>query len=399
MNLFSRKENQSEAGDFAYLQPNDCYIDVACQSLRPQCVIDAEVDYYQHYNACGGRVKHRWGEQVDKKVDQTRAQLLKYLGKSAGEYEVAFTLNTTYGINMVLHALPVGEYKRIVTSDIEHNSVLLPTLSVAQCNNLDRIVLSRNDDGSVVYDFTQLENAIVVLNSISNIDGRQCLNINDLARDVHARGGILCVDGAQAMVSQRATLSRLDFDCLFGSSHKMYGPSLGFVIIKKSLLKKCTPALIGGGMVSDVLKDSYTLINDDNQLYSRLEPGLQNWAGIMGFSKALEWLSADDRYTPALARAQEVYEGVKQLPGVIMTNATPSSTFAWYSKSADAHEIALMYSKSDIMVRSGYFCCHYYLQHVKNLPPLVRMSFGAHNTKEDVAKILDATATILTVLR
>ncbi len=398
MNIF-QKGKQERKGDFAYLRPEDCYIDSACQSLRPQSIVDAEMEYYQKYNACGGRVKYRWGEEVDKKVDGTRQQLLAYLGKSSNEYEVAFTVNTTYGVNMVLNLLDLKGYKQIITSEIEHNSVMLPTINLAQRLGLERIVLSRNDDGSVVYVPEQLEKALVIMNSVSNIDGRPLSKIKELASDIHEKGGILCVDAAQAMIGQRKLLSDLDFDCLFGSSHKMYGPSLGFVVIKKTLLKNGTPFFIGGSMVSDVLKDSYTLIQDENQLYTRLEPGLQDWAAIAGFSAALKWLSEEDRYEGALKLATATRDGLKEMPGVVMLNPSPSSTFAWYAENIDSHAIALMYSKSDIMVRSGYFCCHYFLQHVKNLPPLVRMSFGAHNTDADVEKIISATQTILSILR
>ncbi|MFH0770493.1 MAG: hypothetical protein V1926_03900, partial [Candidatus Peregrinibacteria bacterium] len=41
--------------DFAYLDPSACYLDSACQTLRPQPVIDAEMAYYQQYGACGER--------------------------------------------------------------------------------------------------------------------------------------------------------------------------------------------------------------------------------------------------------------------------------------------------------------------------------------------------------
>lgn len=398
MSLF-RKQTQQSSGDFDYLSPNDCYLDTACQSLRPQCVIDAEMEYYQRYNACGGRVKYEWGETVDKKVEDTREQVLAYLGKSSRDYVVAFTLNTTYGVNLILNQLETAPYSRIVTSDIEHNSVFLPTIALRKRSGLERIVLPRTDDGSIVYKREQLKKSIAIFNAVSNIDGRVLSNIKDLASDIHAQGGVLCVDAAQAMVSQRATLSELDFDCLFGSSHKMYGPSLGFIVIKKTLLEQCAFNFIGGGMVSDVLNDSYTLIADETQRASRLEPGLQDWAAIIGFSQALIWLTKEDRYAESVRLASLLRNELKTIPEIVLTNESPSSIVTWYANGIDSHAIALMYSKNNIMVRSGYFCCHYYLQQVKNIPPLVRMSFGAHNTDTDIQTIIAATKTIFTILK
>ena len=37
------------------------------------------------------------------------------------------------------------------------------------------------------------------------------------------------------------------------------------------------------------------------------------------------------------------------------------------------------------MVRSGYFCCHYYLKNLLKLPPLLRISIGLQNTAAETA--------------
>src|SRR5579871_3897089 len=176
MTLFRKHSAASEGsekpGDFGYLPADSCYFDSACQTLRPQPVIDAVTEYYREYNACGGRVKYAWGEKVDGIVSATRKKLLKLLDKSAKEYSVAFCLNTTAGINLVLHQLPEGRYQRIVTSEIEHNSVFLPTQTCAKRFHLERIVLPRRPDGSLDFQPDQLEKAVIVVNTASNIDGR-----------------------------------------------------------------------------------------------------------------------------------------------------------------------------------------------------------------------------------
>src|SRR5665647_1257995 len=88
--------------DFSYINADDIYLDSSCQSLRPQPVIDSLNDYYQNYNACGGRVKYKWGQKVDSQVEATRELVIDYLGVSSKDYVCSFTLNTTYGINLVL---------------------------------------------------------------------------------------------------------------------------------------------------------------------------------------------------------------------------------------------------------------------------------------------------------
>lgn len=83
--------NVNRLTDFSYLDNTNIYLDNACQTLRPQCVINAMTDYYQNYNACGGRVKYQWGQKVDKSIDETRELVLKYLGLSSREYTFSLT--------------------------------------------------------------------------------------------------------------------------------------------------------------------------------------------------------------------------------------------------------------------------------------------------------------------
>jgi cysteine desulfurase/selenocysteine lyase len=55
--------------DFPILVKNKwIYFDNACQSLRPQSVINAVTEYYQEYPACSGRSMHSPGGQGNPKV-------------------------------------------------------------------------------------------------------------------------------------------------------------------------------------------------------------------------------------------------------------------------------------------------------------------------------------------
>lgn len=382
----------SRHADFSYLNDQTHYFDSACQTLRPQPVIDAELAYYQTYNACGHRVKYPWGERVDQAVMQTRQDLVAFVGKKYGEYESAFTLNTTFGINLLLSSLPTAGIKRVVTSDIEHNSVLLPTMELAKRHRLEHVVLSRREDGSVAFTDEQLAQAIVVLNSTSNIDGRSLTNAAELIETAHARGSIVILDAAQTLGHAPRMLGNLDFDAICSSGHKMYAPSLGMVVIKRDMLARLQPSFVGGGMVTDVVEHASTMITDERELFSRLEPGLQNWAGIIGLHAALAWLKkpiADENALTAYLR-----KGLESINGLRLLSPANSSTQSIYTNKLDAHQIALALGQNGIMARSGYFCCHYYLKHVRDLPPLLRISLGLHNTTNDIDQLINALQVI-----
>lgn len=373
---------------FDYLGADDIYFDSACQSLRPREVMTAMSDYYTKYNSCGERVKYRWGLEVDKHVDETRNELLKLLKCSPKKYFTSFTQNTTYGLNLILSQLKPDGIENVVTSDIEHNSVFLSTLSLARRLGVPRIVLSRNDDGSINTDEI-LANSVVVLNAVSNIDGRQLENINNVAGAVHRSGGLFIVDAAQAMAYYHDLVAGVDFDALCLSSHKMYGPSLGAIVAKKSLLDRMDIAFLGGGMVDDVKKNSYVMLSDnDDEIHTAFEPGLQPYAEIAGLGAAIKWLKVAEKKGHVMDYAARLYDFLKESPSIHLVGREPTTTMSFYCDKVDSNLLSEALSDAGIMTRSGHFCAHYYLAHVKKYPALVRLSLGLHNRQSDVDKFI-----------
>lgn len=385
--------------DFEYLDSKTVYLDSACQTLRPQPVIDAMADYFHNYNACGGRVKYEWGLKVDRMIEGTRKHVLALVGKPASEYTIAFTLNTTYGLNLLLSQLP-GRFKKVITSEIEHNSVFLPTMTAAKRLGVPRTVLKRSSDGSLGYDPNDVKGGVVVLNTTSNIDGRILRNGKDIAEDVHSSGGILILDAAQSLGHDRNLVRGIDFDALAFSGHKLYGPSLGVIVIRKSLLEELDIKFIGGGMVEDVLQQEYSLVTAPEDLPARLEPGLQDFAGIAGLGAALEWLlsykpEGIDQSAHQAQLSQYLFGKLFAMDSIRLINQSPSPILSFYSEKVDAHRLAIFLSVQNIMVRSGYFCCHYYLKNLKNYPPLLRVSLGLHNTRQETEAFVQTLEKIL----
>lgn len=376
--------------DFDYLGEGEVYLDAACQSLRPRPVIDAINAYYQEHNSCGERVKYKWGITTDEKVDETRKLVLKYLGLKSKHYTVSFTLNTTYGINLILSQLKSECFDKIMTSDIEHNSPFLATMAFSRRTGLPREVMERNPDGSIdlqKYDFSK---AIVVVNCASNIDGRKLLNIKELIKAVHKADGIVIIDAAQAMAHSVDILHGVEPDAICFSAHKLYAPSLGAIVWRDELMKKMDCLFAGGGMVDDVKKDSYILSAESKEhRYTRFESGLQAWGEIAGFGAALKWLMGvpksdwkvfQNNYT-------ELYDFLNSSNKVHMVNSAPNPTISFYVDGLDSHMLGNALSRENIMARTGYFCVHYYLDHCLGLPPLIRFSLGLHNKPSDIEKV------------
>ncbi len=396
--MFSKKRPRSTSNnrlaDFSYLNSSDIYLDSACQSLRPQPVIDALNNYYTTYNSCGDRVKYQWGKKVDSILSDTRLAVLDLLKLSPKNYICSFTLNTTYGLNLILSQLPIG-YKQVVTSQIEHNSVFLPTIELAKRLEINRLVLPRDKNGSLQYRSSDLKQAVVVVNVVSNVDGQILANLNQLIKDTHEQDGIVILDAAQALAHHHDLLAKTEADAICFSAHKMYAPSLGVIVIKKELLKKLDIKFVGGGMISSVDKQEYKLLPDE--MHTWLEPGLQAYGEIVSLNAAVKWLQNIRPFGKQPAAfinnlSQKLYDGLKAIDSIEILNQKPSPTISFYPKEGDAHRLAIFLSSAGIMARSGSFCCHYYINEVLKSPPLLRLSIGLHNTESDIQKAIEAVA-------
>ncbi len=388
--------------DFGYLSENDIYLDSACQSLRPQPVIDALNDYYTKHNSCGERVKYQWGRETDEKVEATRAKLLKYLKLSHRKYFVSFTLNTTYGINLLLSQINVERagIETIVTSDIEHNSPFLSTISCAKKNNLPRKVITREKDGSLPVEEIP-ERALVVVNCASNIDGRLLVNVKDVIKTTHKKHGFVIIDAAQAMAHSSEILHKTEADAICFSAHKMYAPSLGGIIIRRDFAKLIDVNFIGGGMVDDVDQETYLLSRDNpDHAYTQFESGLQAWGEIIALGAAIDWLNARTKSDKEnLERLEEkLYRFLKNHKHLHLVNSAPASTMSFYVDKKevgfDSHTLGAALADQGIMTRTGYFCVHYYLDHVKHYPPLIRFSLGYHTRESDIDKVIESLKNI-----
>lgn len=376
--------------DFDYLGAGEVYLDCACQSLRPRPVIEALEKYYTEHNSCGERVKYKWGVETDEKVKATRMAVLKFLKLSARKYTVSFTLNTTYGINLVLSQIRAGEFKKVMTSEIEHNSPFLATMAFSKRLEIPREIMKREENGSINIQDYDFEKAVVVVNCAGNFDGRKLKNIKEIVKAVHKAGGIIIIDAAQAMAHSSEILRGVEADVICFSAHKMYAPSLGVIVWRDDLAPRLVSGFVGGGMVDDVSEDSYVLSAEGKEhRYTRFEAGLQAWGEIIALGEALKWLSSRPKsdWRNLENNTQELFEFLSDSNKVHLLNREPNPTMSFYVEGIDSHLLGNALSREDIMTRTGYFCAHYYLDHVLGLPPLVRFSLGLHNRPEDIEKV------------
>ena len=258
------------------------------------------------------------------------------------------------------------------------------------------MVLTRDIDGSLPIEKIP-EHALVVVNAASNIDGRLLVNIKDVIKTVHKKSGFVIIDAAQAMAHSSEILHKTEADAICFSAHKMYAPSLGGMVVRRDLVKYIDTSFIGGGMVDDVDKETYLLSSDNKEhLYTKFESGLQAWGEIVALGAAIDWLNdlPKSAHLKLAEQSKRLHDYLAEHPKIHLVGAADNiaTTMSFYVDGTDSHLLGAALADEGIMARTGYFCVHYYLDHVCHYPPLIRFSLGYHTRESDidtVIKILD----------
>lgn len=385
--------------DFTVLSTGIIYMDSSCVSLKPTQVVSAINAYYDEYPACGGRSSHRLGLKVTNKVKEVRKKIAKFFNASKTE-EIIFTKNSTEGINIVAQGFSFVEGDKILLSDKEHNSNLVPWQILAKKKNLEIVIFRFND----IEDFKEKIKGIKFVSTVhvSNLDGSS-QNVEEMIKIAHKEGAKILIDGAQSAAHHEVNLKKLDCDFFVCSGHKMLGPSgTGILYGKMSELENLSPFITGGETVRDSFYDKHVI--DD--IPYRFEAGLQNYAGIAGLGAAVDYLSKiglKKIHEHEIKLNKIITDGIKDISGLkILGPENPEDRSGVISISVDGmdpHDIALQLdSQANIMIRSGHHCCHSWFN-ANNVNGSARVSLYFYNTEEEARKLVDSLKNIIEMLR
>ena len=371
------------------------YFDTACQSLRPQPVIDAINSYYLKSSACMGRSMHYLATEVTRACEESRKTVAKFLNASKKE-EVIFTRNTTEGINLVSHSLQFKKGDVILVSDKEHNSNLLPWQQLVQKQGVILKIIPSNPDNTFDLDaFEKLLSKsvkLVAIGSTSNLDGLT-IPMAAVIKKAHSAGALVLLDAAQTAPHQKIDVKALNVDFLAFSGHKMLGPSgTGVLYGKHALLEKMDPFLVGGETVSSTTYETGVFLPPPE----KFEAGLQDYAGIIGLGAAVNYLQKiefDSIQKQEHLLNTALSDEMLKIPGITLIGPNNpvqrGGIFSFYKQGADSHQIALMLDQmANIEVRSGQHCVHSWF-HAHKLAGSVRVSFYFYNTLDEVNTFLE----------
>ena len=389
--------------DFPLLMQNKIiYIDNAATSQRPQCVIDAEGDFYKNYNANPLRGLYSLSVEATEVYENAREAVRKFIGAEKSN-EIIFTRNTTESLNLVAYSYGLSNANKgdeIVVSIMEHHSDLLPWQMVAKTCGAELKFIECAKDGSIdlekVKELITSRTKIVAMTQVSNVLGRE-YPVKEIAKLAHEKGAVMVVDGAQSTPHMRVDVTDLDADFFAFSGHKLLAPmGIGVLYGKEELLDKMPPFLSGGEMIDSVTRTSAVYA----ELPHKFEAGTVNAAGAAGLKAAIDYIEKvgfDYIGEREIALTSRAIEKMKKIPHVNIIgseNADEHTGIVTFTiDNVHPHDISEILAADGIAVRAGHHCAQPLLTHL-GLNSTARASFAFYNTEDEVDKFTDSVATI-----
>jgi cysteine desulfurase family protein len=372
------------------------YLDHAATSWpKPDAVIKAMVDFNANVGANPGRSGHRRSIEAGRIIFDARERIATLLGADDPQ-SVIFTRNATEGLNTVLHGmLQPGDH--VVTSSMEHNSVMRPLQALAK-QGVERTVVRCSATGEVALDdltaAIQKKTRMIVWTHASNVTGT-IMPVTDIAKVAHSHGLVFCVDAAQTAGCVPIHVLQDDIDILVFTGHKsLNGPQgTGGFYIRTGMEGQIRPLEYGGTGSRSEFEEHPEFMPD------RFESGTPNTIGIAGLGAGAAHVAA---LGVAAVRRQEIaltgllMDGLGAIPGVkICGDRDPSRRTALVSFTLDGispSDLALQLDERfDILSRPGLHCAPSAHRTIGTFPEgTVRFSFGLSTEKGEILTAVKA---------
>jgi cysteine desulfurase len=254
------------------MSPKKIYLDYAATSPTKQEVLDAMLPYFTEKYG-NPESPHSMGLEAKQAVDDSRKTVAQHL--NCKPTEIIFTAGGTESNNIaILGTARSNKHrgKHIITSKIEHSSVLNTFRYLERNENFDVTYLNVDKEGFI--DLEELENAIrkdTTLVSImyANNEIGTIEPIPEIGAICRKHKVLFHTDACQAAGCQNINVDEINVDLFTLNGSKIYGPKgIGALYIKKGI--EIEPIIYGGGHEYE------------------LRSGTHNVPGIVGLAKALD---------------------------------------------------------------------------------------------------------------
>ena len=393
------------------------YLDSAATAQKPQCVIDAESDFYRSINAGVHRGAHELAALSTMAFEDARASMAALVGAQSreGGEEIVITSGATGGLNLLATAFSnasqgaggaaarrfaLGPGDEIVVSKAEHHSVLLPFQELASRTGATLRWFDLDDEGRIRADMADEviteRTRVVVVTHVGNVTGA-ITDVAPIVRRTHEVGAIVVLDACQSVPHLAVDFHALDVDFAVWSAHKMYGPTgVGFLYGRRELLEALPPASFGGSMVELAWMDRPAQYMAPP---ARFEAGTQPVAQVVAAGVAARWMmevgldriEAHERaITAELLRLGDV-DGVRILGPKDTTGRI--GTVSFDVTGVHPHDVGQFIDAQGIAIRVGHHCAQPVHRHF-GVYASNRASSGVYNTVDEARTLVETVGKV-----
>ena len=375
------------------------YLDNAATTFpKPNAVLTAAVRFMAEKGANPGRSGHALSMAAAEAVYRSREAAAEFF-HAPGPECAAFFMNATQAINAALKGF-LRPGMHVVTSTLEHNAVMRPLYKLSQGGVSFSVAdVDLRSDDATVRNFERLltpQTTMIACTHASNVCGR-VLPVERLGALCRARGIKLLVDASQTagVLPIDMEAANIDFLCLPG--HKgLYGP------MGTGVLLACEGETLATTVEGGTGSNSVSLEQPDF-MPDRLESGTVNGPGIAGLHAGIEFVTRrtpQALYSDELDLALRLWDALAKTPDVKLYTPRPEHGYvpvvSFNLGDVSSVEVTAKLDKMGFALRGGLHCSPAAHSRFGTLGQgMVRASFGAFNTRDDVQALVTAVRKLI----
>ncbi len=236
------------------------------------------------------------GEDFEPVLQRARAAAARLIG--AEPDEIALQPNTTHGINLAAHLLPIERGRRVVVSGLEFPANVFPWMRLeregrARVTVVPPDALGRPDEARLREELDRGDVAVFALSSVQFATG-WIADLADWGRFCAERGIFFVVDAIQSLGQVPMDVRAAGIDILAAGGQKwLCSPwGTGFAYVRRELVRRLEPdvvgwtAMAGAGDLTDQCGYRYELLDTAR----RFEVSTTPWHDFAGFAESVELL-------------------------------------------------------------------------------------------------------------